>query len=115
MTELEARTLCVDIDHTICRHDGDYALAVPLPGANEALAQLRKSGWVIVLFTARHFNHWKTTVDWLKKHEVVYDQLVFGKPPARYYIDDRAIPFDGNWQRVSERLMKLTPPSDNAR
>ena len=67
MTELEARTLCVDIDLTLCVSQGDYAEAEPIEGAREALQALRKDGWKIVLFTARHFNHWQMTVDWLAR------------------------------------------------
>lgn len=106
MTELEARTICIDIDHTICQSAGPdtYGTADPIPGAREALTQLREGGWVIVLFTGRHFNHWQVTTDWLKRHEFPYDQLVFGKPPARYYVDDRAVPFEGDWGRVAQVL-----------
>jgi hypothetical protein len=101
MTELESRTLCIDLDQTVCRSDGDYAKAEPVEGARDALARMRTDGWVIVIYTARHFNHWQTTVQWLQEHGFVYDQLVFGKPPARYYIDDRAIPFQNNWDEIA--------------
>jgi ribonucleotide monophosphatase NagD (HAD superfamily) len=109
MTELEAQTLCVDIDLTLCISQGDYASAEPIPGAREALQALGKDGWKVVLFTARHFNHWQVTVDWLKRFGFEYDQIVFGKPPARYYIDDRAIPFNGSWEEVQGYLKKVDP------
>src|SRR5687768_6787117 len=99
MTELEKRTLCVDIDHTICRTgpDLDYAAACPLEEARDTLNSLRQQGWRVVFHTARHFNSWEITAGWLKEHGFEYDQIVFGKPSARYYIDDRAIPFSGSW------------------
>jgi hypothetical protein len=102
MTNLESKTLCLDIDHTLCLSLGPerYSEATPVVGAKETLNLLRDEGWVIVLDTARHFNHWKTTVEWLMQHGFEYDQIVFGKPPARYYIDDRAIVFEGDWQSV---------------
>lgn len=107
MTELEARTLCIDLDRTLCESDGDYAEAKPIPGARDALLRLREAGWALVLHTARHFNHWKTTLDWLARYEMPYDQIVFGKPPARIYIDDRAIPYEGDWGRLCDRLEEL--------
>lgn len=107
MTDPESRTICIDLDHTICLSFGEYALAEPIPGAQEALSRLRDAGWVIVLHTARHFNYWQVTVDWLARHGFLYDQIVFGKPPARFYIDDRAVPFRGNWNEVCLKLGRI--------
>ena len=105
MPELEAHTICIDLDNTLCRSVPDqYESAQPMPGALEALRQLKQDGWFVVICTARHFNHWATTRDWLDRHGFEYDQIVYGKPPARFYIDDRAIPFGGDWSEVRERL-----------
>jgi hypothetical protein len=105
MTPDEARTVCVDLDFTLCACDNsEYADAVPVEGAADALSQMRKAGWFVVIHTGRHFNHWRTTAAWLARHGFEYDQIVFGKPPARFYIDDRAIHFDGDWPAVVDRL-----------
>ncbi len=106
MTPLEAKTICIDIDDTLCRSSGPdgYAEASPVEGAREFLQRLSADGWVVVLFTGRHFNHWQVTVEWLAKHGFVYDQIVFGKPPARFYVDNRAIPFEGDWEPVYRRI-----------
>jgi hypothetical protein len=111
MDALEARTVCIDIDHTICHSDGPgrYAEATCIDGAADAIRSLRAAGWIVVLFTARHFNHWATTQTWLAENDLEYDQLVFGKPPARYYVDDRAIPFTGDWRAVVEQLADAAP------
>jgi hypothetical protein len=105
MTTDEARTVCIDLDYTLCACEtGSYADAIPLDGAVEAVADLRRQGWLVVIHTARHFNHWRTTQDWLARHGFEYDQIVFGKPPARFYVDDRAIRFEGDWHAVSKHL-----------
>ena len=106
MEPLEARSICIDLDLTVCgpAGPGGYSDGEPLSGAREALAELRRRGWVLVLYTARHFNHWETTTEWLAEHGIPYDQLVFGKPPTRYYIDDRAIAFKGDWREILDLL-----------
>jgi hypothetical protein len=105
MTSDEARTLCVDLDHTLCvSTPAAYDRATPIDGAAAALDRLRACGWTIVIYTARHFLHWRTTVEWLRQNGFNYDQIVFGKPPARFYIDDRAIPYTGDWTALCDRL-----------
>ena len=108
MTTDEARTLCIDLDHTLCISETSaYADAVPIPGAAEAVAELRRAGWLVVIHTARHFNHWRVTADWLVRHGFEYDHIVFGKPPGRFYIDDRAIRFEGDWSGLVQRLHRV--------
>jgi ribonucleotide monophosphatase NagD (HAD superfamily) len=104
MTPQESKTLCIDLDGTLCKSNKDYVNAIPIKGAKEALAKLRDEGWMIVLYTSRHFNHWQTTVNWLAQNRFMYDQIVYGKPPAKFYVDDRAITFEGNWQKICEKL-----------
>jgi ribonucleotide monophosphatase NagD (HAD superfamily) len=107
LNELETRTLCCDLDGTLASVGEDYTTVEPIDGAREALSGLRSDGWAIVIYTARHFNHWKTTVDWLMRHGFEYDQLVFGKPPARVYVDDRAVRFEGDWQETVGALRRI--------
>lgn len=113
MHPLEARTVCIDIDHTLCVPSGPqgYGDATCVPGAVDVLKDLRAHGWTVVLLTGRHFNHWETTVEWLSTNGFEYDQIVFGKPPARFYVDDRAIAFDGEWETVRERILGLGDPT----
>ncbi len=106
MKDQEKLTLAVDIDGVLAqpREDLDYSLCEPVPGAKAALTELKNRGFFIALHTGRHFNRLTETTEWLAKHGIPYDHIVMGKPTARYYIDDRAIHFDGNWPALVEKL-----------
>lgn len=87
---------CIDIDGTICTNtDGEYETAHPYFDAIKKVNQLYDDGHKIVLFTARGTT---TRIDWteltktqLTDWKVKYHELLFGKPYADYYIDDKAI------------------------
>ena len=95
--------LAVDLDGTVCTINEDYALCELIPGASAALHRLQEQGYRIFLHTGRHINQYEVTINWLKDHKVPYDHIIFGKPPAKYYIDDRAIHFT-SWEDVLEKV-----------
>ena len=97
------RVIAVDIDGTICTVNPDYSRCRVLPGARESLQRLRDQGFLIYLHTGRHINQHDVTVKWLADNAIPYDLVVFGKPPARYYIDDRAIEFV-DWESTMQRI-----------
>ena len=86
---------CIDIDGTICSNTyGKYEDAQPYKDRIETINKLHKEGNEIILFTARGTT---TGIDWenltkkqLFEWNVLYDQLIFGKPEADIYIDDKA-------------------------
>lgn len=90
---VEDSVIAVDIDGTICTINADYSKCKLLPGCIEALQKFRSSGYKVYLYTGRHINNYEVTVNWLIENGVPYDHLIFGKPPAKYYIDDNAIRF----------------------
>jgi capsule biosynthesis phosphatase len=100
--------ICVDLDGVIStlKEPGQtYADTQPLPGAVEKIRALRAEGHVIILHTARHMKTTggnvgvviarigQTTLDWLARHGIEYDEIYFGKPWADIYIDDNAFRF----------------------
>ncbi|MFK7851861.1 MAG: capsular biosynthesis protein [Akkermansiaceae bacterium] len=107
--------ICVDIDGVLCtlrKEDETYADVQALPGAAEHLKSLKEAGHYIILNTARHMatcksnvgmviaRQGKTLIHWLEEHEMVYDELWFGKPHADVYIDDNAYRFEG-WDKIA--------------
>ena len=114
--------LVIDLDGTICelKKEGQtYADVQILPGALERLNELKAAGHYIIIQTARNMatqesnlgkvmkNVGKTTLDWLEKHNVPYDEIYFGKPNGHIYIDDRAFRFNG-WSDINEELISKT-------
>lgn len=86
---------CFDIDGTICSQEIDYNDAQPYFDRIEIINHLFESGNNITLYTARGT---VTKIDWeeitinqLKEWNVKYHRLLFGKPDADFYIDDKAV------------------------
>lgn len=95
-----------DIDDTISRHKNrDYPNAEPILEVITQMRKLRETNKdaVIILHTARGMNscggdvrkaeekNRKTLEEWLKKWDVPYDEIIFGKPIADVYVDDKSI------------------------
>lgn len=87
--------ICCDIDGVIAAKtiDNNYAIAQPLVQNIDIINTLHKQGHQIVLFTARGYT---TGINWrditekhMKEWGVMYDKLIFGKPDADIYIDDK--------------------------
>jgi len=115
----------MDLDGVICpvKDPGaSYADLSPTPGAVERISELHAAGHYLIVVTARHMatceanvgqvvkRVGKTTLDWLERYGVPYDELHFGKPNAEVYIDDRALRFT-SWSDVSDQaLQKAAAP-----
>lgn len=101
---------CFDLDDTICfpNHafsdsERKYTRALPNDNMIEKLRDVHANGHKIIIFTARRMlthggdidaikrDVGQVTKGWLIRHEVPYDELIFGKPYADFYIDDKAV------------------------
>lgn len=94
-----------DLDGTICTltKDGSYDDVRPIHEMINVVNNLLTEGHRIVIFTARGMNSCngdatlaeekfrEKTSAWLHNNYVYYHELIFGKPAADMYIDDKAI------------------------
>jgi capsule biosynthesis phosphatase len=114
--------ICIDIDGTIChlrKFDENYKDLQPIENAAEKIQQLKLQGHYIILYTARHMRTCQgnvgkvialqahTLIEWLRRHGFAYDELIFGKPDADVYIDDKAMEFKSSWDNTYEKLLSL--------
>lgn len=102
-------SLIFDVDGTLCpikNKDEKYEDLIPDEEMIQKLKFYKENGARIILFTSRNMNSYggnlglinaNTAVimqNWLKKWEIPYDEILFGKPwPGHrgFYIDDRSV------------------------
>jgi carbamoyl-phosphate synthase large subunit len=94
MLKQKNKTYCIDIDGTLCTEMCEYKDAKPIVKVIKKINELYYNNNKIILFTARGYTSKK---DWreltekqLKEWNVKYNELIFGKPFADYYIDNKA-------------------------
>ncbi|HVB02202.1 MAG TPA: hypothetical protein VNE41_00650 [Chitinophagaceae bacterium] len=103
--------IIIDLDGTICSEEKQFSrsLAQPMAGAAEQLDRLYKEGHTLIIYSARGWQEFEMTADWLKRHQIPYHQLVMGKPTGDVWIDDRAIRFEG-WEKIPAQLSGIKKP-----
>ena len=93
-----------DIDDTICNNKNrDYANAIPYTNVIDKINNLHDRGATIKLYTSRGMvscngdlqkmiaKNKDVLEKWLNSNGVKYDELIFGKPIADMYIDDKTM------------------------
>ena len=97
-------SLVFDIDDTICNNKNrDYENAEPMVEVINKINYLYDNGAKITLYTSRGMVSCNGDLEkiiaknsdilkrWLEKNNVKYNELIFGKPIADLYVDDKAI------------------------
>ena len=92
-----------DIDGTICSQEVDYSKAKPFRDRIDKINRLYHEGNTIIFFTGRGNT---TGIDWeivtrqqLREWKVAYHKLIFGKPYAELYIDNKGVEADVFFER----------------
>lgn len=83
----------------------------PVKGIKEAIAEIRKAGYKVVVVSTRCETLIGMTAIqvYLEKHGIEVDRICKEKPPAIVYIDDRAICFDGDAGTLLEKIRNFQP------
>ena len=83
----------------------------PVDNVREAIQELRKDYRVVVLSSRSHQEGGIPAMKkWLKKYNIEVDDVVRNKVPATVYVDDRAINFDGVWDKhMIDRIKEFRP------
>lgn len=98
--------VCFDLDNTLVTYPdipGDYTTVRPITKMIEIARKMKAEGHTIIIHTARRMETHKNNVgavirdiglltfNTLETFNIPYDELLFGKPIADIYIDDRAV------------------------
>mgnify|MGYP001566331800 CR=1 FL=1 len=79
----------------------------PVPGVSQAMRRLRKNHNVYVYSHRTGDKGGRDAIrGYLLKHKIPFDEVAHGKPPAKFYIDDRAIRFK-NWRQALRELKRF--------
>lgn len=98
--------ICFDLDNTLVTYPtiiNNYNTVKPIEKNIELLKYFKREGHEIIIYTARRMLTHKgnigkiikdiamITINTLEKFGIEYDELIFGKPIADIYIDDKAM------------------------
>lgn len=110
------KTLCIDIDGTICvQTRGEYEKAEPFEAARTMVNKLYDEGFRIIFFTARYMGRfgdaakavaygYETTLNQLRAWGFKFHALHFGKPPHHILIDDKALFYQADWNAIYQAV-----------
>lgn len=122
--------VAVDLDGTILaeappaapsEHGRQLPFGEVLPGAQRALAELVQLGWRVSIYTARFgdeglseatVQRWAHEIaEYLRSQEIPFSDIWVGrKPRADFFVDNKAIKFEGDWAAVLEALTLIDAP-----
>lgn len=98
--------LAIDYDnvlHDIKNPIPGKKMGRPMPGAQEAMDDLKSAGHKLIIFSVRGGKP-KVIADWCEYYDIPYDEITNIKPNATFFIDDRAITFNDNWPEILTKL-----------
>jgi capsule biosynthesis phosphatase len=123
------RCIVIDLDGTLCgpKAGKDYGNETPNRAVIDTLKRYKEQGFHIIIATSRNMRTHdgnvglinKETlpiiVDWLRKHDVPYDEIHVGKPWQGYggfYVDDKTIRPDEFVTKSYEDILRIVNDAD---
>jgi len=105
----QGRVVCVTFEGVLNdagEWRGEEDLGEPRVGARAFVERLREHGWEVVILTALDPARVRA---WLERHTFAERHDQRERPPARAYLDPRALRFDGNFEGLEARLDAFHP------
>lgn len=114
------KTICIDIDGTISHFiewQGPTVFGEVIPGAAENIQRLKDADYFIIIYTTRtdkdeiaeFLNRNSIPFDAINENPQQPDNAIGGKPIADVYIDDRNVPFNGDWDKTFQDILAFQP------
>jgi hydroxymethylpyrimidine pyrophosphatase-like HAD family hydrolase len=106
------KIIAIDFDGTIAEYDtfkGKGIFGKPIKGAREAIFEIKKLGYEIMIYTTRkeidligkYLIKYGIPVDYINENPQNTERdLSPAKMIAEMYIDDRGIKFNGDWEKT---------------
>lgn len=107
MSDITHKKIVIDLDDTISiTKDSKYTESIPNLLVVNKLREYKNLGYEIVIYSSRNMRTYNCNIgeinvhtlpvilDFLKKYDIPYDQLIMGKPWAGYggfYVDDKTV------------------------
>ncbi len=117
---MKIKIICFDIDNVICKTIGnEYKKSTPIKKNITKINKIYNSGFYVKLFTARFMGRskenmklakkrgYEMTKKQLKKWDVKYHELIFGKPSFDLFVDDKSLSFKKTWADDILKVLKL--------
>lgn len=91
---MRKKVILIDLDGVLSKGESwnkkECLEAEPIEENIKKVNKLSKSNFIII-WTARNDSLIPSSLKWLRKHGVNFDAISNNKPPASFYVDDKAI------------------------
>lgn len=115
---MAVQTIVFDFDGVIHQYktkpptwDSSIILDGPVEGIREAIDEIRELGYKVTIVSARADTEaGRAAIErFCNKYDIRVDEITNRKPPAKVYIDDRGMCFDGHPETLAQKVKDFKP------